>query len=126
MTTPAQDLLQLLRGAGFQDSAIGWGIQPDEPVRYITLKDTGGPVALFTHGAFQTDRPTVQVLIRAAKGPEVAADAQAAYLALRGYNFTIAGNVYQAVQPQQYPQDISEDGKGWREYSFTLQVHRDG
>ncbi len=126
MTTPAEDLLQLLRDAGFVDTAIGWGHQPDSPIRYITLRDTGGPSPLFTLESCQTDRPTIQVLIRAKLGSEVAADAQSAYSALRGYNFTLAGNTYQAVQPEQFPTDLGKDQNGNREFVFTLQIHRGG
>jgi hypothetical protein len=63
----AQDLLLLLENAGFSSTAIGWGMQPDDPDRYITLKDTAGP-SLLTHDGGQTLQPGVQVLVRAATG----------------------------------------------------------
>jgi hypothetical protein len=119
----AQDLLLLLENAGFSSTAIGWGMQPDDPDRYITLKDTAGP-SLLTHDGGQTLQPGVQVLVRAATGATVWSDAYAALQALKGYNFTLGGTVYQAVQLQSSIADLGRDGRNRREVSFTLQIHR--
>lgn len=126
MNSPAQDLLQLLRNAGFSDDAIGWGMQPDEPARYITLQDTGGADTLRTLEGIENTRPTVKVLIRATLGADVWTDAQGAFAALKGYNLYLGGTVYQAVQHIQPPQDLGKDSRNRREVVFNLQIHRSG
>jgi hypothetical protein len=122
--SPAKDLLILLRNAGFSDSAIGWGMQPDDPPRYITLKDSGGGASLHTHDGGETLVPTVQVLVRAEKGQDVWDDAYAALQALRGYNLTLGGTVYQAIQLQSSIADLGRDANNRREVSFNLLIHR--
>lgn len=132
----AQDLLILLEVvSGFKNpedsdfdenlhSATHWGQQPDSPDRCITLKDVGGPADLHTHSDGETERPQVQVLVRAKTGSQVWADAEAAKSALKGYNLTLGGSVYQAIQLQSSLADLGRDSRNRREVSFLLQLHR--
>lgn len=122
--SPSQDLLVLLRNAGFDDANIGWGRQPDSPHRYITLRDTGGPESLLTHDGGETLLPTVQVLVRAETGQAVWDDAYAALIALRGYNLILGGTFYQAIRIQSSIADLGTDARDRREVSFNLQINR--
>lgn len=124
MTTPSQDLLQLLVNAGFPSNILFWGQRPDEPSRCIMLRESGASASAWTQSDGEIVKPVLDVLVRNTTGDGVWTDALNAHSALRGYNLTLGGNLYQAIRPVSYPIDGGRDARNRREVSFLLEVWR--
>ena len=102
---------------------------------YITLSETGGmtPTRVQNQAGAKTQRPTVQVLVRAGRiigvqeaYPAARATSRLAYQALDGvFNTMLSGSFYLSVTARQEPTDMGLDATGLRvQVVFNLNVER--
>jgi hypothetical protein len=94
---------------------------------YLTLIETGGsgPTRVHNQTAALTQRPTVQIMVRASTYPTARATAQLAYLALDGiYNTTLSGTYYHSVTARQEPTDIGLDDMARAMVAFNIDVEK--
>jgi hypothetical protein len=94
---------------------------------YISLIETGGsgPTRIHNVGTANTQRPTVQVVVRAKSYLTARTKAKAAYLALDGvFNTDISGVRYHSITARQEPTDIGLDDKGRPMIVFNLDIEK--
>ena len=94
---------------------------------FTSLHETGGtgPTHIHNQASAHTQRPTVQVLIRAADYPTARGKARAAYRALDGvFNTTINGTFYLSITARQEPTDIGLDGVARPMVSFNIDAEK--
>ncbi len=95
---------------------------------FISLNETGGmaPTRVQNKASANTQRPTVQVLVRAATYPVARAKALAAYQSLDGiFNATLSGTFYHKVTARQEPTDMGFDATGNRvQVVFNVEVEK--
>ena len=102
---------------------------------YTTLSETGGvaPTRVQNQTGAKTQRPTVQVLVRAGRivnvqeaYPAARTKSWAAYQALDGvYNVTINGVFYLSIVARQEPTDMGLDATGTRvQVVFNIEIEK--
>lgn len=108
---------------------------PTGPGPFLTLSETGGvaPTKVQNKTTAATQRPTLQVLVRAGRiagvqeaYPAARAMAKAAYDAFDGiYNTVINGTFYISVGPRQEPTDMGKDATGVRvQVVFNIEAEK--
>lgn len=94
---------------------------------YITLIETGGtaPTRIHNHVGAHTQRPTVQISVRA-KSYKVARDkCVEAYNALDGVFNTLLGTTfYQRITARQEPTDLGRDENGRPMIVFNVEIEK--
>lgn len=126
MIDPAEDILDHLESSVSGVDFTGWenfiGLQPEKPVRCVTIRSTGG-----YPGApnYQYDKPTVQVIVRHDVYATGYAMAQAIKQELHGQNnITYNGTRYIQIlcEGDVIPSRI--DKEKHPEFSVNFAVHR--
>lgn len=94
---------------------------------YITIIETGGtgPTRVHNSASASTQRPSAQLVTRAASYEDARAKARLAYLALDGvHNTTLSGTFYQSIDAIQEPTDIGLDGSGRVMLAFNIRAQK--
>lgn len=94
---------------------------------YLTLSPTGGiaPTRVQNQTSVKTQRPTVQVLVRASTTPAAWTMAQNAYAALDGFfNGTLSGTWYLNIRARQDITDMGLDSAGRIQLVFNIGVEK--
>ena len=100
---------------------------PSEDGPYISLTETGGtgPTRVHNQTGALTQRPTVQVLVRAKRYDIARAKAKEVYLALDGtYETVLSGVRYHSIVARQEPADIGLDPQNRVMISFNLEIEK--
>lgn len=117
-------------GLGTVGSSIFLGSRAKIPVGvgpYISLTETGGtsPTRVHNLRTANTQRPTVQVLVRAQSYLIARTKAKAAYDVLDGvYETTLTGVRYHSITARQEPTDIGLDDQERAMISFNVEIEK--
>lgn len=118
------------QGVGVYGTSLFLGskaVIPDGNGPYISLIETGGsgPTRIHNQGAGNTQRPTVQVVVRAKSYLDARTKAKAAYLALDGvFETDLTGVRYHSITARQEPTDIGLDAKERPMIVFNIDVEK--
>ena len=118
------------QSVGVKGSSIFLGskaVIPDGDGPYLTLIETGGsgPTRVQNYTSAHTQRPTVQVAVRARSYLVARTMAKNAYDALDGvFNTTLSGVFYQSITARQEPTDIGVDGKERPLIVFNVEIQK--
>lgn len=127
MNSPAVDLAGFLvtDGVGVIGTTIFVPDQPPTPDVCITLKDTGG---FESEANFSYERPTVQAIVRGARGnyATVYALAKSVKDALHGKHGgdAVGGATYVGIWCMGDIHDMGEDDDNRKELSINFRIHR--
>lgn len=126
-----EDVVNLLVGAGLGvvNTTIFRSSNANIPVGdgpLISITDTGGSGATRVQDKkVSTERPSLQIVTRAAKFEVAAPRARAIYNLLNGmWNVTLGGTFYQSITARQPPTDIGKDDAGRVMLSFNIDAER--
>lgn len=100
---------------------------PSEDGPYISLIETGGsgPTRVHNQTTANTQRPTVQVVVRAKSYLVARTKSKQVYQALDGlYNTTLSGVLYHSVVARQEPTDIGLDAIERPMIVFNLDIEK--
>lgn len=103
------------------------GIIPTGDGPYILITETGGssPTRIHNQTTANTQRPTVQILVRAKLYPTARTKSKEVYLALDGlYNTVLSGVLYHSIIARQEPQDIGLDSRERPMVVFNLDIEK--
>lgn len=94
---------------------------------FLTLLETGGSAPTRVHNApgAHTQRPTVQVVVRAKNYVVARTMSKNAYNALDGvFNTTLSGVFYQSITARQEPTDIGLDAESRPMIVFNIEIEK--
>jgi hypothetical protein len=95
---------------------------------FMSITETGGsaPLRIQNVTGAHVQRPTAQIMVRAASYSAARAMAKAAYDALDGiWNTTLSGTFYQKITARQEPTDIGlEEGTTRRMIAFNIEAQK--
>jgi len=103
------------------------GVIPSGDGPYISLIETGGsgPTRIHNTSVANTQRPTVQVVVRAKSYLTARTKSKAAYVALDGiFNTTLTGVLYHSITARQEPTDIGLDTLERPMVVFNIEVEK--
>ena len=129
MTTDELAAKLVVSGVGVLAKSIFIGSRtalPNGAGPYLTLIETGGYFPLRTHNSVSVpayQRPTFQIMCRAATYPAARLMCQNAYDALAGVrNVELSGTWYIEISPIQEPMDLGLDETGRARVAFNINV----
>jgi len=94
---------------------------------YLTVSETGGmaPSRKQNQTTAATQRPTAQILVRAATYASARAMSKAAYNSLDGVtNTVLSGVFYLSIRARQEPTDMGADGSGRFQLVFNIEAEK--
>lgn len=118
------------QGVGVINTSIftgGFASVPSGPGPFISIIETGGfgPTRIQNIPGAATQRPSAQVVVRAADYPTARAKAKLAYLALDGvFNTSVGGTVYQSIVAKQEPYDLGLDDLKRPRVAFNIDTEK--
>ena len=130
MSSPAKALAELLTNDGYDELQVSYSMEPhetdlpDEPQfsTQITLINRSGLGDLHTHDNQVTYRPRLQVLVRTRDMTNLYTEAKLVRDILNGYNFSIGGLRFLAVQSVGGFVDLPMDSLDRRGVSFNFNI----
>lgn len=126
MVLAASTTLKLGGSTGLKTPVFLSRIPPDQTVLSVGVYETGGPPPQYVYGGITFERPSVQVMVRAAAYEAGRTLADTIYQHLGTItNSTVNSTLYVSVTPQQTPFDAGYDANQRRLISCNFIIEKE-